>query len=99
MFVPVKNLNGQTFLPWMNNTILDLKWLPTVTVQLNIDQSLRYQNDLAFRFLMLKNSLKIMKTSFVLVNQEIGKQKLDEKSNRVSKSHAFLDFQTCACAQ
>ena len=47
---------------------LDLRWLPTVTVQLNIDQSLRYQNDLAFRFLMLKNSLKIMKTSFVLVN-------------------------------
>ena len=32
-----------------------LRWLPTVTVQLNIDESLRYQNDLAFRFLMLKN--------------------------------------------
>ena len=24
MFVPVKNLNGRKFLPWMNNTILDL---------------------------------------------------------------------------
>ena len=76
-----------------------LRWLPTVTVQLNIDQSLRYQNDLAFRFLMLKNSLKIMKTSFALVNQEIRKQKLHEKCNRVSKSHAFLDFQIFACAQ
>ena len=78
---------------------LPLRWLPTVTVQLNIDQSLRYQNDLAFRFLMLKNSLKIMKTSFVFVNQEIRKQKLHKKCNRVSKSHAFLDFQICACAQ
>ena len=52
-----------------------LRWLPTVTLQLNIDKSLRYQNDLAFRFLMLKNSLKIVKTSFVFVNQEIRKQK------------------------
>ena len=80
-------------------TIDCLRWLPTVTVQLNRDQSLRYQNDLAFRFLMLKNSLKIMKTSFVFVNQEIRKQKLHKKCNRVSKSHAFLDFQICACAQ
>ena len=62
-----------------------LRWLLTVTVQLNIDQSLRYQNDLAFRFLMLKNSLKIMKTSFAFVNQEIRKQKLHKKCNRVSK--------------
>ena len=76
-----------------------LRWLPTVTVQLNIDQNLRYQNDPAFRFLMLKNSLKIMKTSFVFVNQEIRKQKLHKKCNRVSKSHVFLDFQICACAQ
>ena len=38
-----------------------------------------------------------MKTSFVFVNQEIRKQKLHKKS--VSKSHAFLDFQICACAQ
>ena len=43
-----------------------LRQLPTVTVQLNIDQSLKYQNDLAFRFLMLKNLLKIMKTSFCI---------------------------------
>ena len=35
--------------------VLHLRWLPTVTVPLNIDQSLKYQNDLAFRFLMLKN--------------------------------------------
>ena len=77
---------------------LCLRWLPTVTVQLDIDQSLRYQNDLAFRFLMLKKSLKIMKTSFVFVNQEIRKQKLHKKCNCVSKSHAFLNFQICACA-
>ena len=64
-----------------------------------IDQSLRYQNDLAFSFLLLKNSLKIMKTSFVFVNQEIRKQKLHKKCNCVNKSHAFLDFQICACAQ
>ena len=76
-----------------------LRWLPTVTVQLNIDQSLRYQNDLAFRFLMLKNSLKIMKTSFVFVNKEIRKQKLHKKCNLVRKSHAFLDFQICAGTQ
>ena len=60
----------------LTSRVLRLRWLPTVTVQFNIDQSLRYQNDLAFRFLMLKNSLKIMKTSFVFVNQEIRKQKL-----------------------
>ena len=76
-----------------------LRWLATATEQLNIDQSLRYQNDLAFRFLMLKNSLKIMTTSFVFVNQEIRKQKFHKKCNRVSKSHAFLDFQICVCAQ
>ena len=69
-----------------------LRWLPTVTVQLNIDQSLRYQNDLAFRFLMLKNSLKIKKTSFVFVNQEIRTQKLHKKCNCISKSHTFLIF-------
>ena len=40
-----------------------------------------------------------MKTSFVFVNQEIRKQKLQKKCDRVNKSHAFLDFQICACAQ
>ena len=40
-----------------------------------------------------------MKTSFVFVNQEIRKQKLHKKCNRVSKSHPFLDFQICTCAQ
>ena len=40
-----------------------------------------------------------MKTSFVFVTQEIRKQKLHKKCNRVSKSHAFHDFQICACAQ
>ena len=39
-----------------------------------------------------------MKTSFVFVTQEIRKQKL-HKYNHVSKSHVFLDFQICACAQ
>ena len=53
-----------------------LRWLPTVTVQLNIDQSLRDENDFTFRFLMLNNSLRGMKTSFVFVSQEIRKQKL-----------------------
>ena len=83
-------------------SFVHLTWLPTVTVtvQLNIDQSLRYQNDRSrVSFFKLKTSLKIMKTSFVFVNQEIRKQKLHKKCNRVGKSHAFLDFQICACAQ
>ena len=52
--------NDYKFRDWHFN----LRWLPTVTVQLNIDQSLRYQNDLAFRFLMLKTSLKIFENQF-----------------------------------
>ena len=53
-----------------------LRWLPTVTVQLNIDQSLREDNDFTFCFLMLNKSSKGMKTSFVFVSQEIRQQKL-----------------------
>ena len=47
---------------------------------------------------MLKNSLKIMRTSFVFVSQEIRKQKLHSKCDCVTKSPAFHDFQIYACA-
>ena len=56
----------------------NLRWLPTVTVQLNTDQSLRDNNDFVLRFFMQNNSLKSMKTSFVFVSQEIRKQKLQK---------------------
>ena len=35
-----------------------------------------------------------MKTSFVFVSQEIRKQKLHKKYNRVNKSYAFRNFHT-----
>ena len=53
-----------------------IKVAPYYTVQLNIGQSLRDESDFTFRFLVLNNSLRGMKTSFVFVSQEIKKQKL-----------------------
>ena len=53
-----------------------IKVAPYYKVQLNIGQSLRDESDITFRFLVLNNSLRGMKTSFVFVSQEIKKQKL-----------------------
>ena len=53
------------------------------------EQPIDIGNNLAFRFFMINNSLKSMKTSFVFVGQEIRKQNFHEKFNRVNKSHAF----------
>ena len=69
-----------------------IKGLPTVTVKLNTYQCLTDKNDRAFRFFMLNNSFKSIKTSLVFVSQEIRKQKLHAKFNCVNKSHAFRDL-------
>ena len=41
---------------------------------------------------MLNNLLQSMKTGFVFVSQEIRKQQLHKKLNRMNRSQVFRDF-------